>query len=87
MSWWYVGKCFLILITLIIFYLNHIEYNFSVPAFIDMPELVTHARNNHQRWRELDEAGVTTIADVKRAQRQNAIQSSPNTTSQPTAEE
>lgn len=52
-----------------------------------MPELVTHARNNHQRWRELDEAGVTTIADVKRAQRQNAIQSSPNTTSQPTAEE
>ncbi|CAG9563873.1 unnamed protein product [Danaus chrysippus] len=39
-------------------------------AFIDMPELVTHARNNHARWRELDEAGVTTIADVRRAQRQ-----------------
>ncbi|XP_026490788.2 high affinity cAMP-specific and IBMX-insensitive 3',5'-cyclic phosphodiesterase 8 isoform X1 [Vanessa tameamea] len=56
-------------------------------AFIDMPELVNHARNNHQRWRELDEAGVTTIADVKRAQRQNAIQSAPNSTSQPTAEE
>ncbi|CAK1552972.1 unnamed protein product [Leptosia nina] len=52
-------------------------------AFIDMPELVTHARNNHQRWRELDEAGVTTIADVKRAQRQGL----PSSTSQPTAEE
>ncbi|XP_045527448.1 high affinity cAMP-specific and IBMX-insensitive 3',5'-cyclic phosphodiesterase 8 isoform X7 [Pieris brassicae] len=52
-------------------------------AFIDMPELVTHARNNHQRWRELDEAGVTTIADVKRAQRQAL----PPSTSQPTAEE
>ncbi|CAH0713221.1 unnamed protein product, partial [Brenthis ino] len=50
-------------------------------AFIDMPELVTHARNNHQRWRELDDAGVTTIADVRRAQRQ------PHSTSQPTAEE
>ncbi|XP_041984871.1 high affinity cAMP-specific and IBMX-insensitive 3',5'-cyclic phosphodiesterase 8 isoform X2 [Aricia agestis] len=38
-------------------------------AFIDMPELVTHARANHQRWRELDEAGVTTFADIQRVQR------------------
>ncbi|GBP64444.1 High affinity cAMP-specific and IBMX-insensitive 3',5'-cyclic phosphodiesterase 8 [Eumeta japonica] len=52
-------------------------------AFIDMPELVSHARANHQRWKELDEAGVTTIADVRRAQRQS-IQP---TTSHPTAEE
>lgn len=51
-----------------------------------MPELVTHARNNHQRWKELDEAGVTTIADVKRAQRQ-AIQAAPATAAQPTTEE
>ncbi|XP_048483687.1 high affinity cAMP-specific and IBMX-insensitive 3',5'-cyclic phosphodiesterase 8 isoform X4 [Plutella xylostella] len=56
-------------------------------AFIEMPELVTHARNNHQRWKELDEVGVTTIADVKRAQRQHAIQAAPTSTSQPTAEE
>ncbi|XP_052743603.1 high affinity cAMP-specific and IBMX-insensitive 3',5'-cyclic phosphodiesterase 8 [Bicyclus anynana] len=58
-------------------------------AFIDMPELVTHARNNHQRWRELDEAGVTTIADVLRAQRQGALPAPPPTTStsEPTAEE
>ncbi|XP_034835238.1 high affinity cAMP-specific and IBMX-insensitive 3',5'-cyclic phosphodiesterase 8 isoform X2 [Maniola hyperantus] len=56
-------------------------------AFIDIPELVTHARSNYQRWRELDEAGVTTIADVKRAQRQTAIQTPPTTTSEPTAEE
>ncbi|XP_053614513.1 high affinity cAMP-specific and IBMX-insensitive 3',5'-cyclic phosphodiesterase 8 isoform X3 [Plodia interpunctella] len=44
-------------------------------AFIDMPELVTHARDNHARWKELDEAGITTIAEVMRAQRQTlAIQ-------------
>ncbi|KAJ8717338.1 hypothetical protein PYW08_005737 [Mythimna loreyi] len=43
-------------------------------AFIDMPELVNHARMNHARWRELDDAGVTTLADVRRAQgRQAAI--------------
>ncbi|XP_049876800.1 high affinity cAMP-specific and IBMX-insensitive 3',5'-cyclic phosphodiesterase 8 isoform X2 [Pectinophora gossypiella] len=57
-------------------------------AFIDMPELVNHARNNHARWRELDDAGVTTLADVKRAQRQtNAIQASPASTAHTTAEE
>ncbi|KAL4705560.1 hypothetical protein ACJJTC_006888 [Scirpophaga incertulas] len=41
-------------------------------AFIDMPELVNHARSNHSRWRELDDAGVTTIAEVMRAQRLHA---------------
>ena len=49
---------------------------FISPAFIDMPELVNHARMNHARWRELDDAGVTTLADVRRAQgqaRTNAI--------------
>ncbi|CAG9795610.1 unnamed protein product, partial [Diatraea saccharalis] len=46
-------------------------------AFIDMPELVTHARNNHARWRELDEAGVTTIAEVMRAQRHQALHPPP----------
>ncbi|KAJ0174034.1 hypothetical protein K1T71_010180 [Dendrolimus kikuchii] len=56
-------------------------------AFIDMPELVSHARNNHLRWKELDEAGVTTLADVKRAQRQTAIQAPPTSTTQPTHEE
>lgn len=61
--------------------------NFKFPAFIDMPELVNHARNNHQRWKELDEAGVTTVADVKRAQRQSSLQPLPSSTSQPTAEE
>lgn len=59
--------------------LNQMMY---VPAFIDMPELVNHARMNHARWRELDEAGVTTLADVRRAQgRQNAITSA-NTTAE-----
>ncbi|XP_028044235.1 high affinity cAMP-specific and IBMX-insensitive 3',5'-cyclic phosphodiesterase 8 isoform X1 [Bombyx mandarina] len=56
-------------------------------AFIDMPELVNHARSNNQHWRELDEAGVTTLADVKRVQRQNAIQAPPTTTAEPTTEE
>lgn len=52
-----------------------------------MPELVNHARNNHTRWRELDEAGVSSLADVKRAMRQQAIQAPPTSTSEPTAEE
>ncbi|KPJ09594.1 High affinity cAMP-specific and IBMX-insensitive 3',5'-cyclic phosphodiesterase 8A [Papilio machaon] len=56
-------------------------------AFIDMPELVNHARNNHTRWRELDEAGVSSLADVKRAMRQQAIQAPPTSTTEPTAEE
>ncbi|XP_026320938.1 high affinity cAMP-specific and IBMX-insensitive 3',5'-cyclic phosphodiesterase 8 [Hyposmocoma kahamanoa] len=57
-------------------------------AFIDMPELVNHARNNHARWRELDDAGVTTIADVNRVQRQqNSIQAPPSKTEQSTKEE
>ncbi|XP_072942317.1 high affinity cAMP-specific and IBMX-insensitive 3',5'-cyclic phosphodiesterase 8 isoform X2 [Epargyreus clarus] len=43
-------------------------------AFIEMPELVSHARSNHQRWRELDDAGVTTIADVRRAQRHHTAE-------------
>ncbi|XP_075981026.1 phosphodiesterase 8 isoform X2 [Anticarsia gemmatalis] len=47
-------------------------------AFIDMPELVSHARNNHARWRELDDAGVTTLADVRRAQRHSLVQLAPN---------
>ncbi|CAH0401374.1 unnamed protein product [Chilo suppressalis] len=50
-------------------------------AFIDMPELVSHARSNHARWRELDDAGVTTIAEVMRAQRHLALHPPPaNTT-------
>ncbi|XP_073953426.1 phosphodiesterase 8 isoform X2 [Choristoneura fumiferana] len=53
-------------------------------AFIDMPELVMHAKLNNKRWKELDEAGVTTIADVKRAQRQAAAAA---TTTESTAEE
>lgn len=52
-----------------------------------MPELVAHARNNHNRWEELDKDGVTTLADVKRAQRQSVVQAPPTTTSEPTAEE
>lgn len=42
-------------------------------GFIDMPELVNHARQNHARWHELDDAGVTTLADVRRAQRHLAL--------------
>lgn len=52
-----------------------------------MPELVAHARNNYIRWKELDEAGVTTIADVKRAQRQLMAPPAATGTKQPTTEE
>lgn len=56
---------------------------FIVPGFIDMPELVNHARQNHARWHELDDAGVTTLADVRRAQRHLALPA-PTTTNPPT---
>lgn len=53
-----------------------------------MPELVMHAKLNNKRWKELDEAGVTTIADVKRAQRQAAAAAAAAaTTTESTAEE
>ncbi|XP_060805389.1 high affinity cAMP-specific and IBMX-insensitive 3',5'-cyclic phosphodiesterase 8 isoform X3 [Amyelois transitella] len=58
-------------------------------AFIDMPELVSHARTNHARWRELDEAGVCSVGDVLRAQRllQPLTAAATAATAQPTAEE
>ncbi|XP_026743081.1 high affinity cAMP-specific and IBMX-insensitive 3',5'-cyclic phosphodiesterase 8 isoform X3 [Trichoplusia ni] len=55
-------------------------------AFIDMPELVNHARSNHARWRELDEAGVSTLADVWRALGHSSIHGQLQA-AQPTAEE
>lgn len=33
-------------------------------AFIDMPELISYMRQNYIRWKELDEQGHTTLADV-----------------------
>ncbi|CAB3231765.1 unnamed protein product [Arctia plantaginis] len=61
-------------------------------AFIDMPELVNHAHNNLARWKELDEAGVTTLDDVKRAQRHSVVHAPrltqpPNNTANTTTEE
>lgn len=56
-----------------------------------MPELVNHAQNNLARWKELDEAGVTTLDDVKRAQRHSVVHAprltQPNTTTNTTTEE
>lgn len=62
-------------------------------AFIDMPELVNHSLSNLTRWKELDEAGVTTLADVRRAQRHSIIHTTPpvtqalNTTTNSTTQE
>lgn len=40
----------------------------SIPAFIDMPELLTYMRQNYIRWKELDEQGHTTLADIQKLQ-------------------
>ncbi|CAH1108660.1 unnamed protein product [Psylliodes chrysocephalus] len=37
-------------------------------AFIDMPELLTYMRQNYIRWKELDEQGHTTLAEIQRLQ-------------------
>ncbi|CAH0552157.1 unnamed protein product [Brassicogethes aeneus] len=44
-------------------------------AFIDMPELLTHMRQNYIRWKEFDEQGHTTLADIKKLQ--NTVLMSP----------
>ncbi|RZB41067.1 high affinity cAMP-specific and IBMX-insensitive 3',5'-cyclic phosphodiesterase 8A, partial [Asbolus verrucosus] len=33
-------------------------------AFIDMPELITYMRQNYIRWKEFDEQGLNTLADI-----------------------
>ncbi|CAG9821634.1 unnamed protein product [Phaedon cochleariae] len=37
-------------------------------TFIDMPELLTYMRQNYIRWKELDEQGHTTLADIQKLQ-------------------
>lgn len=37
-------------------------------AFIDMPEIVTYMRQNYIRWKEFDESGLTTLADIRTIQ-------------------
>ncbi|XP_050514166.1 high affinity cAMP-specific and IBMX-insensitive 3',5'-cyclic phosphodiesterase 8 isoform X3 [Diabrotica virgifera virgifera] len=37
-------------------------------AFIDMPELLAHMRQNYIRWKELDEQGHTTLSDIQKLQ-------------------
>lgn len=36
-----------------------------------MPELITYMRQNYLRWKELDEEGHTTLADIRRLQASN----------------
>lgn len=33
-------------------------------AYIDMPELITYIRQNYIKWKELDEGGFITLADI-----------------------
>ncbi|KAF5295191.1 hypothetical protein FQA39_LY13196 [Lamprigera yunnana] len=37
-------------------------------AFIDMPELITYMRQNYIRWKEFEEQGHTTAADIRKLQ-------------------
>lgn len=40
----------------------------NILAFIDMPELITLMRQNYIRWKEFDEQGLITLADISRLQ-------------------
>ncbi|XP_008196277.1 high affinity cAMP-specific and IBMX-insensitive 3',5'-cyclic phosphodiesterase 8 isoform X2 [Tribolium castaneum] len=37
-------------------------------AFIDMPDLITYMRQNYIRWKEFDEQGLNTLADISKLQ-------------------
>ncbi|XP_011308535.1 high affinity cAMP-specific and IBMX-insensitive 3',5'-cyclic phosphodiesterase 8A isoform X2 [Fopius arisanus] len=37
-------------------------------AFIDMPEMVTHMRQNYEVWKEYHEKGISTLSDIERLQ-------------------
>lgn len=39
-----------------------------VLAFIDMPELMTYMRGNYVKWKEFDEQGISTLADIRKLQ-------------------
>lgn len=50
-------------------YIPYFIYNLNLfLAFIDMPELLTHMRQNYIRWKEFDEQGHTTLADIRKLQ-------------------
>lgn len=58
---------------------NCLSFNYT--AFIDMPELLTYMRENYIRWKEFDEQGHTTMADIKKLQ--NTVLMSPIFPSKP----
>lgn len=33
-----------------------------------MPELMTYMRNNYLKWKEFDEQGISTLADIRKLQ-------------------
>lgn len=37
-------------------------------AFIDMPELLSNMMNNYQKWKQFDEEGYSTLADIRKLQ-------------------
>ncbi|XP_044576170.1 high affinity cAMP-specific and IBMX-insensitive 3',5'-cyclic phosphodiesterase 8 isoform X1 [Cotesia glomerata] len=37
-------------------------------AFIDMPEIVTHMKQNYDKWKEYHEKGISTLSDIERLQ-------------------
>ncbi|XP_063995456.1 high affinity cAMP-specific and IBMX-insensitive 3',5'-cyclic phosphodiesterase 8 [Diachasmimorpha longicaudata] len=37
-------------------------------AFIDVPEMVTHMRQNYEIWKEYHEKGISTLSDIERLQ-------------------
>ncbi|XP_053999390.1 LOW QUALITY PROTEIN: high affinity cAMP-specific and IBMX-insensitive 3',5'-cyclic phosphodiesterase 8-like [Hylaeus anthracinus] len=37
-------------------------------AFIDMPEIVGHMRQNYEKWKEYSEKGISTLQDIEKLQ-------------------
>ncbi|XP_017795961.1 PREDICTED: high affinity cAMP-specific and IBMX-insensitive 3',5'-cyclic phosphodiesterase 8A-like isoform X2 [Habropoda laboriosa] len=43
-------------------------------AFIDMPEMVGHMRQNYEKWKEYNERGVSTLQDLEKLQKLPELQ-------------
>lgn len=39
-------------------------------SFIDMPEMLSYMKQNHEKWKEFNEQGITTLQDIEKIQLQ-----------------
>ncbi|CAK9826092.1 High affinity cAMP-specific and IBMX-insensitive 3',5'-cyclic phosphodiesterase 8A [Anthophora retusa] len=43
-------------------------------AFVDMPEMVGHMRQNYEKWKEYNERGISTLQDLEKLQNLSELQ-------------